>query len=73
MSNTITDTKVKRETRVAPSMPRMNHSWPLYSGKEPTLEELSKSVKSLTSADVDRILMNAGIIDENGNFTEIYI
>ena len=72
MSSTILDTKVKRKSKVASSMPRMRHSWPLYSGREPTLEELSESVKSLTPVDVDRILRNAGIIDEKGNFTEIY-
>jgi len=72
MSNTSFDMEVEMKQRATSSMPRMKHSWPLYSGKEPSIEELSESVKSLTSADIDSILRNAGIIDEEGNFTEIY-
>jgi len=73
MSNTTLEKRVKRRTQVAPSTPKRRSSWPLYSGKIPTVEEAAESVKSLTSADIDRILINAGIIDEEGNLTEIYI
>ena len=73
MSSTSLDTEIKRTSRAASSMPRMKHKWPLYSGRIPTVEEAAESVKSLTSEDIDRILRNAGIIDEEGNFTEIYI
>ena len=73
MSSTSLDTEVKRKPRAASSMPRMRHSWPLYTGRIPTVEEAAESVKSLTPAQVDRILIDAGIFDEEGNLTEIYI
>ena len=73
MSNTSLDTEIKRKNRAVSSMPKMKHSWPLYSGRIPTVEEAAKSVKSLTSAQRKCILINAGIIDEDGNLTEIYI
>ena len=73
MSSTTLDLKNKTKPRVASSMPKMKHSWPLYTGRIPTVEEAAESVKSLTPAQVDRILIDAGIIDEEGNLTEIYI
>jgi len=73
MSNITLERRVERKPRVASSMPKMKHSWPLYTGRIPTVEEAAESVKSLTPAQVDRILIDAGIIDEEGNLTEIYI
>ena len=69
MNSAVLDTEYKRKS----SMPKMKDSWPLYSGKEPSLEELDESIKKLTPEQVDRILFNAGVIDEAGYLTEIYV
>jgi len=72
MSNSTLKTEVRRKPRVASSMPRMKDSWPLYTGRIPTVEEFAESFKSLTPSQFDHLLVEAGIIDEDGNLTEIY-
>ena len=72
MNSTSLDTDVKRKSRVVSGMSKMKHSWTLYTGREPTREEVAEKVKSLSFSDMKRILINAGIIDEEGNLTEIY-
>ena len=73
MNNVILENKIKRKIRRDQTgIPYKKDRWPLYSGKEPTLEEFEESIKSLSDSDVKRILTNAGIIDRDGNLTEIY-
>jgi hypothetical protein len=73
MNSAISDSKTKRKTHKKRAEMHYNKDrWPLYTGREPTLEEFEESIKSLTDADITRILTTAGIIDEDGNLTEIY-
>jgi len=73
MNNITLDKGVERKTRKYNGAPNENiSSWPLYTGTKPTLEELDESIKSLSFSDMRHILENAGIIDKEGNITEIY-
>ena len=75
MSSTSLDTDVKRKPRRVPAWMRNidRSSWPLYTGgKEPSVEEFADSIKSMSYSDMKYVLISAGIIDEEGNLTEIY-
>jgi len=75
MNNTAINPKVKSKPRRVPAWTRNINcpSWPLYTGgKEPSVEEFADSIKSMSYSDMKRVLVNAGIIDEEGNYTEIY-
>jgi len=73
MNNAALDPGVVRKTRKYNGRHKKNgSSWPLYTGTKPTLEELDESIKSLSFSDMRHILENAGIIDKEGNITEIY-
>jgi len=73
MNNATLDIGVERKPqRYNRTLKENGSSWPLYTGKKPTLEELDESIKSLSQSDIKHILINAGIIDKEGNLTEIY-
>ena len=72
MNNATLDKKIVRKHRKSHPGTRTIDRWPLYTGREPTVEEAAESIKSLSQSDINQILINAGIIDKDGNLTEIY-
>ena len=46
--------------------------FPHYFGREPTREEVAESFRSLTDAQMKRLMQKAGILDEDGNIAEMY-
>ena len=50
-------------------IPRMRFK---KTNREPTVEEFVERAKALTNLEMKKILQRAGILDRDGNLTEIY-